>query len=220
MDYQLHYDSLIESRRSLGRDKTNGYFESHHIVPRCLGGLDNAENLILLTAKEHFIAHLLLTKIYPENTSLGYAFFRMATPAPNHSRQKSISYEKRRFLASKLSKKMWEDEKFREKMKLSKQYMQTEEYRSVMSAATSGEKNGMFGKNHSEESRKKMSENTDSEFYSEMLANNWANPEFRQSRISSMVGVKKQEQKCPHCGKIGRGGNMKRYHFDLCKEKR
>ncbi len=27
------------------------------------------------------------------------------------------------------------------------------------------------------------------------------------------------EKICPHCGKIGRGGNMLRYHFDMCKFK-
>lgn len=28
-----------------------------------------------------------------------------------------------------------------------------------------------------------------------------------------------KEQECPHCGKLGKGGNMKRYHFDNCKMK-
>ena len=27
------------------------------------------------------------------------------------------------------------------------------------------------------------------------------------------------EVECPHCGLVGRGGNMKRYHFDNCKKK-
>ena len=40
------------------------YCEEHHIVPRSLGGYDTKENLVLLTAREHFVAHLLLAKIY------------------------------------------------------------------------------------------------------------------------------------------------------------
>ena len=39
-----------------------GYTENHHIVPRSFGGSNKKENLVILTAREHFIAHLLLTK--------------------------------------------------------------------------------------------------------------------------------------------------------------
>lgn len=38
------------------------YTEKHHIIPRSMGGLDTKENLVVLTAREHYIAHLLLTK--------------------------------------------------------------------------------------------------------------------------------------------------------------
>ena len=38
------------------------YTEKHHIVPKSMGGLDTKENLVVLTAREHYIAHLLLTK--------------------------------------------------------------------------------------------------------------------------------------------------------------
>lgn len=39
------------------------YTEKHHIIPRSMGGKDTKENLVVLTAREHYIAHLLLTKI-------------------------------------------------------------------------------------------------------------------------------------------------------------
>lgn len=38
------------------------YTEKHHIIPRSMGGKDTKENLVVLTAREHYIAHLLLTK--------------------------------------------------------------------------------------------------------------------------------------------------------------
>ena len=38
----------------------NGYKEKHHIIPRSLGGTDESSNLVNLTAKEHYIVHLLL----------------------------------------------------------------------------------------------------------------------------------------------------------------
>ena len=42
----------------------NGYIERHHIIPKSMGGSDNSDNLILLTGREHFIAHVLLWKAY------------------------------------------------------------------------------------------------------------------------------------------------------------
>jgi hypothetical protein len=39
------------------------YKEKHHIIPKSLGGSNNEDNLVLLTAREHFICHLLLTKM-------------------------------------------------------------------------------------------------------------------------------------------------------------
>lgn len=38
------------------------YTEKHHIIPRCMSGSNDKENLVILTAREHYIAHLLLTK--------------------------------------------------------------------------------------------------------------------------------------------------------------
>lgn len=65
--------------RGLDKSTLDGYFEKHHILPRCLGGSDFKENLVLFTGREHFFAHVLLTKIYPEHNGLKFALHRMAT---------------------------------------------------------------------------------------------------------------------------------------------
>jgi hypothetical protein len=67
MDYQKIYNALVEKRKN---QLVEGYGEVHHIVPRCVGGLDIGENLVRLTAREHFIAHVLLVKIYPNHLGL------------------------------------------------------------------------------------------------------------------------------------------------------
>ena len=61
--YHLHYNTLIEN----ARDRilpSDTYKESHHIIPRSLGGSDDRNNLVDLTAREHYIAHLLLAKMH------------------------------------------------------------------------------------------------------------------------------------------------------------
>lgn len=63
MDYQRVYNEFIADRR-LKELGLSGYTERHHIVPRSLGGGDEPENLIRLTASDHVFAHLLLAKVH------------------------------------------------------------------------------------------------------------------------------------------------------------
>lgn len=70
MNYQKIYDQLIDRAKSR---TLSGYYESHHIIPKCTGGLDIPDNLVNLTASEHFLAHQLLAKIHKHNTKLIFA---------------------------------------------------------------------------------------------------------------------------------------------------
>lgn len=63
MNYQRIYDALIQKRKDNRITREDGYCEKHHIVPKSLGGTDSPDNLINLTAREHFLAHLLLYRI-------------------------------------------------------------------------------------------------------------------------------------------------------------
>ena len=78
MNYSKIYNRLVSNKTKRKKDK-NTYYEDHHIVPRCLGGSDDKSNLVLLTAREHFIAHRLLSKIYPEDLNLKLAVLFMAS---------------------------------------------------------------------------------------------------------------------------------------------
>lgn len=68
MDYRRHRDALVLKATQACRVKCSDpdsdyvYCENHHIVPRSLGGSDDAANLVLLTYKERLVAHLLLAK--------------------------------------------------------------------------------------------------------------------------------------------------------------
>lgn len=75
MDYLKIYNNLMQSRKTL--QDSNEYCEIHHILPRCLGGTDDSDNLVKLTYREHYVAHWLLTKIYPKEAKIHYAFLCM-----------------------------------------------------------------------------------------------------------------------------------------------
>lgn len=71
MNYRHIYMLIIERAKSeekLGiRKRGNGeYYERHHILPKSMFPLWKTRkfNLVLLTAREHFFCHQLLTKIY------------------------------------------------------------------------------------------------------------------------------------------------------------
>jgi hypothetical protein len=61
MNYSKHYTLLIERAKIRTLDC---YKETHHVIPKCIGGDDSSSNLVDLTAREHYIAHILLAKMY------------------------------------------------------------------------------------------------------------------------------------------------------------
>lgn len=77
MNYEKHYELLIFSRKDRLL-KEGEYYEKHHIKPRCLGGDDSKDNLVILTAREHYVAHWLLAKIHSDNWKIKMAFFQMS----------------------------------------------------------------------------------------------------------------------------------------------
>lgn len=88
MNYAKIYQQLINKAKKRNCNKSKG-FEQHHILPRSMGGDDSLKNLTYLTYKEHYVAHHLLTKIYPGLPKLAQAFIVMINGASNkYSRHK------------------------------------------------------------------------------------------------------------------------------------
>ena len=83
MNYIRIYDSIVERAKLR---TFNGYGEIHHIVPKCMGGTDDIDNLVKLTPEEHFLCHQLLVKMYPNNRSLIYAATMMCVSNDNVKR--------------------------------------------------------------------------------------------------------------------------------------
>jgi len=106
MDYKTIYDKLCfrGQNRKVCKDK---YYEIHHIVPRCMGGANVPENLTTLTAREHFICHKLLCKIYPDNYKLKWAVVMMCNTRTREScKVTSRDYESSRLFVIENNKRL------------------------------------------------------------------------------------------------------------------
>ena len=233
MNYIKHYNLLIEKRKT--NPINNEYTELHHIVPKCMGGTDEKNNLVRLTAREHYIAHALLYKHY-RTSKLAHAWFSMTRCDPNQER----------FFTS------------RQHETAKKAHIK------VLKESMIGENNPFFGKTQSEETKLAISEKVKT-WYREVgktkeQIQNWidkvaskpASEKQKQtvSRLSKnkvmlkhiITGeVKKVDKKdlhlynrqewknpsaikqrrdiCIYCGKESVAGNIKRWHNNNCKEK-
>ena len=106
MDYKRIYNELISTRKVLNRSKKDFhiYYENHHIIPKCLGGTNDKDNLVLLTGKEHFIAHLLLMHCYTNKDKNKMAFALFILTKRKNIKINSSQYEHAKFLMSEAQK--------------------------------------------------------------------------------------------------------------------
>ena len=72
INYEIKYKNLIDLwKTKTDKDLLNyNYLEKHHILPKCLGGTDDAENIVKMDAASHLEAHILLLKLNPDNLNL------------------------------------------------------------------------------------------------------------------------------------------------------
>ena len=160
MNYLKIYESIIQKSVLAKRyrvkkdDKNYVYYENHHIIPRCLLGTDKKENLVLLTPKEHYVCHKLLTHIHSNNISLIYAFYMMS----HFKRYKTfISSRDYTYIRNLISSTPITDEN-RNNLKLGvkKRKPISEETRKKMSDAKKGKISHNKGKHPSKEICEKM----------------------------------------------------------------
>jgi hypothetical protein len=121
--YQKIYDRLIKKALLEERSKNKGYYESHHIIPHSLGGSNKKENLVLLTLREHFVAHKLLVKMYEgeKRAKMAVALFMMSNT--RGIRISSRLYEEgRQSFLQNIQKREWTDEEKSQMSSLKKEY--------------------------------------------------------------------------------------------------
>jgi hypothetical protein len=90
--YTRWYYNIIQHSKTRS---LSGYTEKHHIIPKSLGGNNAKNNLAILTPREHFICHMLLTKMTEgiNKQKMIFGLWRMSVPTKNRHRITSTQYE-------------------------------------------------------------------------------------------------------------------------------
>jgi hypothetical protein len=111
-----------------------GYSEKHHIVPKSLGGSNRKDNLVKLTAREHFICHRLLVKMTTgqNKIKMSYAIRCMVLQENQHQERYKIN-------------------------SMTYEYIMMET-KPVISNRMKGKNNPFYNKKHSKETQQKMRE--------------------------------------------------------------
>lgn len=192
-NWKALYDELCSSRKKLNRSKKDDeYYELHHIIPKCLGGTNSVDNLVLLTAREHYIAHLLLYTYYKtigglEFRKMSFALVAMTGFNKNQSRYKlsSRQYETIKEAArnSRLNHKVLDTTNYKKPKSSSHK-------ESIRLARLSASPRNLITKAKMKESAKNRGDN------------------FRGNYTLTT---------CTVCSKTGQTNAMMRWHFDNCK---
>jgi hypothetical protein len=168
-----------------------GYFERHRIIPGCMGGKYINHNITWLTPEEHYVAHQLLVKIYPDNKSLIFAAKMMTTKSAGR-KNKLYGWLKRKTSEIMMGNKLGQKNKGKSRPDV-KIYMSKVHK----------------GKIISEDHKKAISEKLKGRKRTPMTL----------EQISKLSQASKNIPKleCIHCGKKSSIGNAKRLHFENCK---
>lgn len=195
--YLNWYYDLIENAKK--RTFPEGeYSESHHILPKSLGGSNKKSNIVQLYAREHYIAHILLYKIQLDSKNKGkmaFALLYMAHGSKFPKRLKrtykvnSKIYELARKANGEAMLNKVVSESTRQKIREAN--ARTKEIRSQK---LSGENNGFYGKKHTAETLKQLSESS-SKYWTEENREKksisakklWENLEFKNKMIESRL---------------------------------
>lgn len=222
--YLTRYIKFIKHCTTL---TNSGYTEKHHICmksmfPDLASFAEFPWNCVVLTARQHYIAHLLLWKAY-RNRQTAYAFHIMIHGNSTKSR---YSVKSSRIYASLVEEckqlnsgknhplygtKKSEKSKLNQKLAVTGK-KQTEEHinkRVTAMLHTKKQKKALgAGYSHSLETRAKISQATKG-ITKPMTEEHLAKLRCHLNNTTQVA--------CPYCNKVGQLTNMKRWHFDKCK---
>ena len=252
VDKQMAASYIELCNMALLRGPISGYVERHHMFPKCLCQTKeektDKENLVVFTAKEHFVAHRLLSEMFDGQikrkmqkalsmmlvdrlgnrilTDDEYEIARIA----NSESKKGIklptrSEEHRRKQSDALKGRKRSQESKDKQSKTNKEKPLTEIQIAEYESRKGNWISPMTGKNHSEESKKKMSQSRLGKLHTadhkKNLSKSLTGRQFSIEHLSNLGISAKNKPKvsCEHCGKLMIKSNYTKWHGEKCKEK-
>lgn len=202
--YSQWYENLI--RKAQNRLLVNGYVEKHHVIPVCFGGSNAKTNIVTLTAREHYIAHLILWKMSMDkkyHNKMTMALHVMVNGSGNKKQNRSYLVRSRIYEANRkeycrvISEIMsGPDNKWRgrkhsaESIEKMKAWQQDPIVKQQQRERVLGEKNHFYGKKHSEEIKKQIAESTAAAWTEDLkiekskwAKEKWQDPEYKHTML-------------------------------------
>ena len=210
MNYQKVYDQIIDRAKTR---QIEGYVEKHHIIPKCLGGNNEQGNLVKLTAREHFICHMLLCEMYPNSDKLKQALWLMSIGKQSKNVKIKINgriYQKLKENISIINRIQQLNKKDSEETKRKKSINKIGKKQSLETILKRS--SSLKGRIHSDESNKKRSEalkNIPRPYISEKLKGNKHSEKTKQKMSEAKLGKKLTDH---HKQKISRSNKGKIKH--------
>ena len=219
--YQTWYQNITDRARDRILD---GYVERHHVIPRSLGGSDDSDNLVRLTAREHFICHWLLTKMYTGEAryKMINAMYIMRAEGPYQKRYESkitsrvyntIREEYSTYI-SNLNKGRVQplEENIKQKAAQTgrKRAPFSDEWREKMSKSKQGENNNRYGAVVLDSTRKKIGDK---------IRGRKQTDEEKARRGAANLGKVRLKKLCPHCNQQIAVNTYPRFHGLKCKQR-
>lgn len=218
--YERWYNNIVEKAKSENRIKTNSsYYESHHIKPKSLGGSNAADNIVLLTYREHFICHWLLTKfVAPEHVrKMQYALSKMIGSTKYVKRSPSSGQYAiaRKAVAEAMSGRLVSTS--------------TRKKISTHAKTRTGVKNSFYGKTHSTETLKKLSapkpwlkgkKRPEHSTKMKQIMKGRIKSDAHRANISKTWYDTHKKVTCKHCHRELITHMHTRWHGDKCKERK
>lgn len=154
--YTNWYNNIVKQAQERIKD---GYTERHHIIPKSLGGTNNKDNLVYLTAREHFVCHWLLTKMTTgsNKTKMIHAAWNMVRSSKSQQRYK-INSKVYEFLKLQKSRSMTgKNNPMYGKTPWHAGKTISESHKQKLVECNLGENNPFYGQRHTDETKAKIS---------------------------------------------------------------
>ena len=219
--YTRWYYDIVDRAKTRVLD-ADTYIETHHIIPRSLGGDNNKSNLAILAGREHFICHWLLTKMTTgkEQKKMAYACKMMMHSHGKGQQRYRVTSRIYESLKQKLNM-LLKDREFTDDWKAKLKVAARNRADNENAQAKQIKRDTMIKVNKSRKGEKRLATTVNKNHCYGKGFFGKENPCYGQHHSEETLAklrVAKPKYCCEHCNIIvGGKSNYKRWHGDNCK---